>query len=223
MDAASYSIREIARELNLPESTIRYYRDAFEAYLPSFGAGRRRRYPPEAVEILRIVADGYSRNQSRDAIASRIQEMAPAVPVPTVRRISRPLPAMPADDIMATMLQDERERRDIMWQMAREIVRMGERLERQQMMLGEIARRLEATADRTLGSGNGQWLAVPPAGGTSASAREVEQQLAGELQNLREELERERELVERLRRSKLEIERRATQAENALREGGPRE
>jgi hypothetical protein len=72
-------------------------------------------------------------------------------------------------------------------------------------------------------SGNGGGLlAIPPAGGTaSRGTTEVELQLAGELQSLRQELERERELVERLRRSKLEIERRATQAEQALRDGPP--
>ena len=57
---------EIARELGLPESTVRYYRDAFAGYLPAVGTGRRRRYPLEAIPLLRVVADGYAQNRARD-------------------------------------------------------------------------------------------------------------------------------------------------------------
>lgn len=51
------TIAEIARQLGLPESTVRYYRDRFEAFVPSVGGGRTRRYRPEAVEVLRFIAD----------------------------------------------------------------------------------------------------------------------------------------------------------------------
>ena len=59
------TVREIARELGLPESTVRYYRDAFAGYLPAVGTGRRRRYPLEAIPLLRVVADGYAQNRAR--------------------------------------------------------------------------------------------------------------------------------------------------------------
>ena len=49
-----------------------------------------------------------------------------------------------------------------------------------------------------------------------APAGPNEDELAKELSSLREELQRERELVERLRRAKLEVERRATNAEREL-------
>ena len=225
MDPAGFSIREIARELNLPESTIRYYRDGFDAYLPAIGLGRRRRYPREAVDLFRVIADAYSRNMTREQVEAELLAVTGpiATPAPGTQRVSRPLVPMREPTVSAAALEDERERRDMMWQMAREIVRIGERLERQQMMLGEIARRIEVTADRALMAGHGgALLAIPPAGGTaSRGTTEVEQQLASELQGLRQELERERELVERLRRSKLEIERRATQAESRLRDGAP--
>jgi DNA-binding transcriptional MerR regulator len=223
MDHPGYTIREIARELNLPESTIRYYRDAFALYLPTWGMGRRRRYPPEALELLRLIADGYAQSQTREQIEARVQEVA--APVAAARPAPRPTPpprsAVP-EQMTAMMLDDERERRDVMWQMAKEIVRIGERIERQHMLLGEIARRLELTSHRTLGSGfDDPIAAIPPAGGTShGSANDVEQKLEGELRQMREELERERELVERLRRAKLDIERRATVAETQLQERG---
>jgi hypothetical protein len=89
------------------------------------------------------------------------------------------------------------------------------------MILGEIARRLDGNAHRTLAGGD-DLLAIPPAGGTFQSGpSEVEQKLETELRAMREELERERELVERLRRAKLEIERRATVAEARLEDRGP--
>ncbi len=33
---------QIAKELNLPESTVRYYRDRFTEYIPTTGEGRNR-------------------------------------------------------------------------------------------------------------------------------------------------------------------------------------
>ena len=46
-DTQLYTIREIAQELDLPESTVRYYRDAFPEHIATVGTGRRRRYPGE--------------------------------------------------------------------------------------------------------------------------------------------------------------------------------
>jgi len=221
MDHPGYTIREIARELNLPESTIRYYRDAFALYLPTWGMGRRRRYPPEALEVLRLIADGYAQSQTREQIEARVQEVA--APVAAARPAPRPTPpprAAVTDQMTATMLDDERERRDVMWQMAKEIVRIGERIERQHMLLGEIARRLELTSNRTLGSGFDEPIAAIPSSTSHGVPNDVEQRLEGELRQMREELERERELVERLRRAKLDIERRATVAETQLQEHG---
>lgn len=48
-----YGLCELARELGLPESTTRYYRDVFATHVPSVGRGRKRRYPEEAVAVLR--------------------------------------------------------------------------------------------------------------------------------------------------------------------------
>src|SRR5688572_16771990 len=119
MDHPGYTIREIARELNLPESTIRYYRDAFALYLPTWGMGRRRRYPPEALELLRLIADGYAQSQTREQIEARVQEVAAPVAAapPAPRPTPPPRPAVP-EPMTAMMLDDERERRDVMWQMA---------------------------------------------------------------------------------------------------------
>jgi len=52
------TIAEIAQELKLPESTVRYYRDRFADFIPTVGRGRGRKYKPEALEVLRFIAEG---------------------------------------------------------------------------------------------------------------------------------------------------------------------
>ena len=50
------TIISIAKELSLPESTVRFYRDKFLEFIPFEGEGRKRRYRPEALEVLRFIA-----------------------------------------------------------------------------------------------------------------------------------------------------------------------
>jgi len=51
------TIAQIAKQLDLPESTVRYYRDRFSEYIPTTGEGRGRRYKGEAVEVFSVIAD----------------------------------------------------------------------------------------------------------------------------------------------------------------------
>jgi DNA-binding transcriptional MerR regulator len=222
MDSAALTLREIAREMNLPESTIRYYRDAFALYIPTVGLGRRRRYAAESLELFQVIVEGYAQNLSREDIEARLQERSPAASAPASVPATRPAPLrlhrqtpvsrQPTEELVATIMDGERERRDVMWQLAREIVRMGEALERQQLALMQITQHLDWTNRLPPVAG----LPVPYMGTGVAPAVPTENTLAKELSSLREELQRERELVERLRRSKLEIEQRATAAENEL-------
>lgn len=62
MNQGLMTMAEIARQLKIPESTCRYYRDRFIDYIPSVGEGRNRRYQPEAAEVLRTVAECMNRN-----------------------------------------------------------------------------------------------------------------------------------------------------------------
>jgi len=50
------TIISIAKELGLPESTVRFYRDKFLEYIPFEGKGRKRRYGPDALSVLRFIA-----------------------------------------------------------------------------------------------------------------------------------------------------------------------
>jgi len=213
------TVREIARELGLPESTVRYYRDAFAGYLPAVGTGRRRRYPLEAIPLLRVVAEGYAQNWARTEIEHALGELLGGDGATPASADSLPIPLAPVprhDDLLATVLDGERERREVMWQMARELVRLGEAIERQQLLLTQLAERVEATGRALPAAGGAEGTAAAVGDSPASPAPAAEQ----ELQALRQELAHERDLVERLRRSKLDIERRAAEAEAKLDEHG---
>ncbi len=67
-----YTIKEIASVLNVPESTLRYYRDRFEEFIPYVGKGRKRRYKKEALAIFRLIIDGYEQDLSFKQIKSQL-------------------------------------------------------------------------------------------------------------------------------------------------------
>src|SRR6185436_16002045 len=139
------TLRQLAQELALPESTVRYYRDTFLDHIPSVGTGRRRRYPKEAVAVLRSIANSYGNGRSRAEIIAAIHDR-PDRPAPTHAVTEKPQRAIPIDevsnlDLLAAILDGEREQRDALWQMAKEIVRLTEVLETQDKVLTEIADR----------------------------------------------------------------------------------
>lgn len=71
------TIAEIAKELDIPESTARYYRDNFIDYVPSVGEGRKKRYRPETVEVLRLIAEGFKRRLTATEIENGLSQMFP--------------------------------------------------------------------------------------------------------------------------------------------------
>ena len=66
------TIKEIAQRLDMAESTVKYYRDKFPEYMPTVKAGRYPKYKPEALEIFKIIAEGYSNNLQQQDIADRL-------------------------------------------------------------------------------------------------------------------------------------------------------
>jgi len=215
-DEPLLTLRAIADELGLPESTVRYYRDLFEGYLPVSGRGRRRRYPRRAIDLLRLAADGFAEGRHRQEIGAQLAEATGAPPPPPgaiIRHAGSRAGSGAARELLAVVLDGERERREAMWQMAREIMRLGEAIERQQVTLGELAHRIEQQASHALPAG-------PDVEIVDGDAEHVTTGRGAELDGLRAELARERELVDRLRRSKLDLERRAAEAEAALADAG---
>lgn len=43
-----YTINDIAKKIDLPESTVRDYRDRYQEFIPYTSEGRKRKYPQEA-------------------------------------------------------------------------------------------------------------------------------------------------------------------------------
>ena len=160
---------------------------------------------------------------------------------------------MPLDDVtnldlLAAILDGEREQRDALWQMAKEIVRLTEVLEGQDNVLTEIAEHAGVNVGPALSrpapiASIAAPAPPPPAASTPlppapaasapapppAAAPEPERPSLslhrgfgpgghGDMARLREELEAERALVERLREAKLQLEHRAADAEAALEE-----
>ena len=213
--ASLYSVRQIAEKLSLPESTVRYYRDTYAAYLPVVGTGSRRRYPFETLERIRAIKEGYAKGLNRSSIETRLRQDE----TPSESSGDGSTALTQYDEVLATILDGERERREAMWQVAREIVRLGEIVERQHVLLGAIADHVGAS-DRTLPPNgdlsdvDGNDVELIPVGEAATIDGRVEAQLAA----LREQLESERDLVERLRRSKVDMERRAADAESLLAE-----
>eukprot|EP00831_Metopus_contortus_P050574 TRINITY_DN42504_c0_g1_i1.p1 TRINITY_DN42504_c0_g1~~TRINITY_DN42504_c0_g1_i1.p1 ORF type:complete len:350 (-),score=32.77 TRINITY_DN42504_c0_g1_i1:5-1054(-) len=67
------SLREVGRQLDIPPSTVVYYKDKFSRYIPSVsGGGRRRRYPVEVLEIFRRVREMFNDNWSTEQIEKEL-------------------------------------------------------------------------------------------------------------------------------------------------------
>ena len=71
------SVLAIAKRLNIPESTARYYCRQYADFLPTVGDGRGKRYREGALEILQIVVDMAKDNRSSTDIASHLRQQFP--------------------------------------------------------------------------------------------------------------------------------------------------
>lgn len=49
------TLKEIAKQLDVPESSLRKYREIFSEFIPSVGSGRSRRYRADATEVLKDI------------------------------------------------------------------------------------------------------------------------------------------------------------------------
>ena len=71
------TIADIARELDIPESTVRYYRDRFAEYIPIVGEGRKRRYRAEAMDIFRTIAEGMKNHLTAEGVENELNDLYP--------------------------------------------------------------------------------------------------------------------------------------------------
>lgn len=71
------TLKEIAHQIGVPESNLRYYRNRIGDYLPSSGKGRKRRYYPEAVDIFRQTVEMVQEGMSLDRIYRQLAAEKP--------------------------------------------------------------------------------------------------------------------------------------------------
>jgi DNA-binding transcriptional MerR regulator len=78
------SVAEIARELELPESTVHYWKNRFAQHLPSVGRGRQKRFKPEAVDVFatisRLLKEGHTARDVMDQLSHEYPLQADAMP-----------------------------------------------------------------------------------------------------------------------------------------------
>ena len=78
------SVAEIARELELPESTVHYWKNRFAQHLPSVGRGRQKRFRPEAIEVFgaisRLLKEGHTARDVMDQLSQNYPLQADAMP-----------------------------------------------------------------------------------------------------------------------------------------------
>ncbi|WP_158246131.1 MerR family transcriptional regulator [Sulfobacillus sp. hq2] len=115
------TIAEIASRLDLPESTVRYYRDRFSAYVPVVGKGRGRRYPDEAVEVFRTIADGLRNGQTATMVDETLSRLFPRN-VSTDTELAQQSPSAAPQQVAQAMVQ-------VLYQQSEEIQAMRLSLE----------------------------------------------------------------------------------------------
>jgi DNA-binding transcriptional MerR regulator len=62
------TLKQIASELNLPPSTVAFYKNTFSEYMPAVKIGRYVKYEPAALEIIAIISKGFKNNQEQQQI-----------------------------------------------------------------------------------------------------------------------------------------------------------
>jgi len=73
MDKRFISLREVGRQLDIPPSTVVYYKDRFANLIPSEGgSGRRKKYPVEVLEIFRRIRKMFNDNWSAEQIENEL-------------------------------------------------------------------------------------------------------------------------------------------------------
>jgi DNA-binding transcriptional MerR regulator len=71
------SISAIAKDLGQPESTLHYWKNRFEPFLPSMGQGRHKRFRAEAVEVFRRIGELLRSGMSTEDVREELRRSFP--------------------------------------------------------------------------------------------------------------------------------------------------
>lgn len=79
MDSDSYTHRDLALELGVSVPTIKSWRRKFPDSLPLLNQGKPLRLAPQALEVCRIIRDGYQAGLSSHELRQRLEDSQPQV------------------------------------------------------------------------------------------------------------------------------------------------
>lgn len=72
MDNRLMTFKEVAAAVGIPESSARWVKDRYSEWIPVVGMGRQRRYPPVAIEIIRLAATMTRQGIPQDVIEAEL-------------------------------------------------------------------------------------------------------------------------------------------------------
>ena len=103
-----YTLKEIAKILNKPRTTVDSWRDLFEEYLPVVGEGRNRRYKREALNIFETIARMKEAHETNDEIRRYLGQMVKDITVPEESHEPPPLLRQMYDSYTYLLERNER-------------------------------------------------------------------------------------------------------------------
>lgn len=100
-----YSIAAIAKALDVPESTLHYWKNRFDDVLPSVGRGRGKRFRAEALDIFRAIGGMLAQGMSSADVRATLARSYPVNVAVEPEAASKPVPmaAPPAQDAALAM------------------------------------------------------------------------------------------------------------------------
>ena len=175
-----------------------------------------------------------------------VPEPQPAGPLRQPPAVNRQMVPTPSDreELLEMMLTSERERREMAWEMTRELFRIRESVERQQVVVAKLVDTVfnknatpslhdelsftDLPANTPPAKNNHAPPAEPVESPEEAAEREGllarqedmvarQEEMEGQLDQLQTALDTEKEVIDRLRHGKLDLERRTAEAEATLR------
>jgi len=68
-----YTIAEISRQIDIPESTLRYRTKLFKKHIPTVNRGRRKRFKVEAIDRFKFIDKCFTDGMNTDDILDAIE------------------------------------------------------------------------------------------------------------------------------------------------------
>ncbi len=122
-----FTLKDIAQRLNLPESTLRKYRDAYPQFIPYVGSGREKRYRAEAEEVFKAIRERrVDRHLSWEDTESELADIFPMNP----------------DELVKRAAVSEEEANIFIEKMDRAVAKLSEQAQRQEFIVTTLANEL---------------------------------------------------------------------------------